>query len=44
MEIGGPFGEIKYHIKIPAPGAYGLKPERDFRAPSFNSRLEEHYL
>jgi hypothetical protein len=44
MEIGGPFGEIKYRQNLPSPGAYDPKTKRDFRAPSFNSRLADHYL
>jgi hypothetical protein len=44
MEIGGPLGGIKYLQKIPSPFVYEPKPKRDVRAPSFNSRLSDHYL
>jgi hypothetical protein len=44
MEVGGPFGDIKYLQKLPPPGAYNPKVSRDTRAPSFNSRLADHYL
>jgi hypothetical protein len=44
METGGPFGEIKYRLKLPPPGAYNPKLDRDSRAPSFNSRLADYLL
>ena len=44
MEVGGPFGAIKYHRNLPPPGAYDPKTPRDNRAPSFNSRLTDYYL
>jgi hypothetical protein len=44
MEVGGPFGAIKYLQKLPPPGAYDAHLAQDSRAPSFNSRLADHYL
>jgi len=42
MELLGPLGHVKYHSKLPAPGAYNNELLRDTRAPSLRSRLPDY--